>query len=109
MKMRCLCETNDSYKHYGGRGIKICDRWLGPGGFVNFLKDMGRRPEGKTLDRRNPQGDYTPENCRWASDKTQNANRRCNYTEEELKVLQEAADEQRRKMEEDSAYFVNAY
>jgi|HubBroStandDraft_1064217.scaffolds.fasta_scaffold42965_2 hypothetical protein len=109
MKSRCLCETNESYKTYGGRGIRICDRWLGPNGFVNFVMDMGRRREGKTLDRINPEGDYTPENCRWASKSTQTANRRCNYTDEELKVMQEQADEQRRKMEEDAAYFVNAY
>lgn len=105
MKSRCLCENNGSYESYGGRGIKICDRWLGPNGFVNFVKDMGRRPEGKTLDRRNPEGDYTPENCRRASRKTQTANRRCNYTDEELEVLQKQADEWRREVEESMARY----
>jgi hypothetical protein len=98
MKSRCLCENNESYESYGGRGIKICDRWLGPNGFVNFVKDMGRRPEGKTLDRRNPEGDYTPENCRWASRKTQANNQRRNYTDEELKVLQEEAEKLRQEV-----------
>ncbi|MGA8409978.1 MAG: hypothetical protein WB680_22595 [Candidatus Acidiferrales bacterium] len=99
MKIRCLCKTCVAYKHYGRRGIKICDRWLGPSGFVNFCKDMGRRPEGKTLDRRNPEGDYTPGNCRWASDKTQANNKRCSYSPEELAVLQQEADKQRRDYE----------
>lgn len=103
MKSRCLCETNESYETYGGRGIKICDRWLGPIGFVNFLKDMGRRPDGKTLDRRNPEGDYTPENCRWASRSTQTANRRCNYSDEELATMQKQADESRERYATENA------
>ncbi|MGA7917437.1 MAG: hypothetical protein WCA00_19540 [Candidatus Acidiferrales bacterium] len=103
MKARCLCKTSESYKHYGGRGIKICDRWLGPGGFVNFVKDMGRRPEGKTLDRRNPESDYTPDNCRWASQKTQINNRRCSYSPEELAVMQEAAEQSRTRYAAENA------
>ena len=99
MKARCLDPENVCFKSYGGRGIRICDRWLGPAGFITFLKDMGKRPEGKTLDRRNPQGDYSPENCRWASSRTQQANKRCNYTEAELKVMQEEADKMRRDVE----------
>jgi hypothetical protein len=103
MKSRCLCENNESFEHYGGRGIKVCDRWLGPNGFVNFVKDMGRRPEGKSLDRRNPEGDYEPDNCRWASRSTQTANRRCNYTDKDLKVLQEEAEARRREIDEQCA------
>lgn len=78
MKSRCHSETNREYKYYGGRGIKVCDRWLGKDGFQNFLDDMGERPEGATLDRKDVDGDYTPDNCRWASWNEQQSNRRNN-------------------------------
>lgn len=78
MRSRVQCKSNASYENYGGRGIGICASWLMPGqnGFLNFLTDMGERPEGMTLDRRDPDGDYTPENCRWATTKEQRANQR---------------------------------
>lgn len=77
MKARCLSPTATNYHNYGGRGIKICERWIEkPNGFQNFLDDMGKRPEGCTLDRINSNGDYCPENCRWADWKTQGSNRR---------------------------------
>lgn len=67
-----------AYEIYGGRGIRVCERWLlGDGqGFKNFIDGMGPRPSGKTLDRINPQGHYEPTNCRWATAKDQHDNQR---------------------------------
>lgn len=68
---------NTNYDSYGGRGIKVCKRWLK---FENFLADMGERPAGLTLDRRNPNGNYHKRNCRWATKKIQLFNRRNTIT-----------------------------
>lgn len=75
MRERCYCSKDKDYKNYGGRGIKVCDRWLNS--FENFFADMGLRPSGKhTLDRYpNKNGDYEPGNCRWATQKQQQNNR----------------------------------
>lgn len=75
MIARCTRPRNDKYKFYGGRGIKVCDRWLE---FKNFYADMGDRPEGMSLDRINNDGNYEPGNCRWATDKQQKRNRSSN-------------------------------
>lgn len=68
MRQRCSNPKGDQWKWYGGRGISYCHEW---DQFQNFLADMGERPEGKTLDRINSDGNYSKENCRWATPKEQ--------------------------------------
>lgn len=75
MKTRCYNKNRTNYKHYGGRGIRVCDRWLGADGFDNFFNDMGPRANGMTLDRIDPEKNYSPENCRWADMHVQNINK----------------------------------
>lgn len=86
MRDRCLNKSATMYKYYGGKGIKICERWLElPNGFPNFLEDMGPKPNhdrtpngGKpvwSLDRIDPNKDYCKENCRWANWLTQEGNK----------------------------------
>ena len=64
MKARCDDPRNPSFKYYGAKGITYCERWKV---FQNFINDMGLRPEGLTLDRIDPAGNYEPSNCRWLS------------------------------------------
>lgn len=75
MKSRCTNPRAKKYADYGGRGIRVCDRWLYS--YETFLSDMGRRPSPKhSLDRKDVNGDYTPENCRWATHYDQMMNKR---------------------------------
>ncbi len=65
MRLRVLYPDTNGYENYGGRGIKICDRW---DSYLNFKEDMGKTFEiGMTLDRKDPDGDYTPDNCKWST------------------------------------------
>lgn len=73
MLQRCNNPNNQDFQHYGGRGIEVCGRWKK---FENFLEDMGIRPEGLSLDRRNNNGNYELSNCRWATIEMQVQNRR---------------------------------
>jgi hypothetical protein len=78
MRERCFTKTNINFPEYGGRGITVCPNWRirGGQGFRNFLLSMGPRPVGNTLDRRDVQGHYTPENCEWSDLSTQAMNQR---------------------------------
>lgn len=73
MRQRCENKSDPSYERYGGRGITVCARWAS---FENFLSDMGQRPQGKTLDRIDVNGNYEPSNCKWATPTQQQRNRR---------------------------------
>lgn len=73
IRKRCENPNNHAYSRYGGRGIKVCERWRH---YPNFLADMGRCPPGMSIDRINNDGDYEPSNCRWADRVTQGRNKR---------------------------------
>lgn len=88
MRQRCFNSADPGWKNYGGRGITVCDKWLK--NFSAFLEDVGRRPsENHSLDRINNDGNYEPENCRWATSAEQNHNTR-------VKRLESFSDEQLR-------------
>jgi hypothetical protein len=75
MKQRCTNPNNKIYKHYGARGIKVCDRWLNS--FEAFITDMGRRPtDAHSIERVNNDGNYEPSNCIWATRAVQAKNKR---------------------------------
>ena len=73
MKQRCLNPKATGYKNWGGRGITVCDEWLG---FENFYEDMGDKPVGLSIDRKDNNKGYCKSNCRWATP-TEQANNKC--------------------------------
>lgn len=98
MKNRCYNKNNVGYHNYGGRGIRVCDEWLGENGFQNFYvwAIANGYTDELTLDRIDVNSDYSPCNCRWATAKEQLNNTRCNVTVEyngETKTLKQWADE----------------
>lgn len=74
MRDRCHLPKSTQYRWYGARGIVVCERWRNS--YEAFLADMGERPEGRTIDRINPDGNYEPANCRWATRLEQSRNQR---------------------------------
>jgi hypothetical protein len=78
MRSRCNDTNNAEYRYYGGRGIRVCERWAD---FAVFMMDMGARPTpAHTIDRINNDGNYEPDNCRWATMAEQNRNKRKAYS-----------------------------
>lgn len=81
MKKRCYSKGQKAYPEYGGRGIKICDEWMGENGFLNFREWAlsNGYADNLSIDRKDVDGNYEPDNCRWAGNKVQNNNKRINY------------------------------
>ena len=78
MMRRCDSPSQKSFKHYGGRGITVCERWKQS--FLAFLADMGEAPSVQSwIERENTDGDYSPDNCKWSTPKANNNNRRNNH------------------------------
>ena len=95
MKARCLFKYATGYENYGGRGITVCPRWLDEKtGFESFFADMGDRTPELSIDRIDVNGNYTPQNCRWATDEQQARNKRnSKLTEEEWNEMMKAENE----------------
>jgi hypothetical protein len=94
MNQRCSNINRKDWERYGGRGIRVCERWKNS--FENFLEDMGKKPDFMSLDRINNSGDYEPTNCRWATIHQQSVNKRNNVfvtINGSKKTLSEAAKE----------------
>lgn len=83
MHSRCRNPNTRSYQYYGARGVSVCERWSD---YTNFAADMGARPDGTSLDRIDNDGDYSPENCRWATREEQSLNTQRSIRAREIAV-----------------------
>ena len=81
MRERCSNPNSSAYPNYGGRGIRVCERW---NEFINFYEDLGKRPTNHSLDRIDTNGDYTPKNCKWSTSKQQALNTRKSHSKQTL-------------------------
>lgn len=102
MKDRCTNKSHKSYANYGGRGISVCDRWVSS--FDAFFEDMGKRPYGLSLDRKDNNKGYSKENCRWATAKEQANNRRPMPRRGGLAGIQEHRDQWSARISIDGKY-----
>lgn len=102
MRKRCNDTKNVQYPNYGGRGIKVCAEWDdSETGYVAFVRDMGERPPGMTLDRRDVNGDYCVSNCKWATSTQQQWNKRS------TRELREDAEESAYWQQQEEDYFAS--
>lgn len=100
MLQRCNNPNVPNYKYYGGQGVKVCKRW---NNYVNFLKDMGEKPEGLSIDRIDTYGDYKPKNCHWATPKQQTNNRRYPKRRKPNPLMSQINKKSLREMQKDIA------
>jgi hypothetical protein len=98
---RCYNPRAVNFKYYGDRGITVCERWRGPDGFANFMADMGTRPPGLTLDRRDADLGYEPSNCRWATAKEQMEHRKKDGSVDQIKVTYVRSKKNYKQLHED--------
>jgi hypothetical protein len=76
IQSRCYCKSDDNYKKYGAKGIRVCERWLGQGGLANFLADMGPKPSPKhSVGRAKSTDNYGPDTCKWETPLEQGQNK----------------------------------
>jgi hypothetical protein len=105
MRRRCLVEKSRSYPYYGGRGIRVAERWLGTYGFKNFISDVGWRPSKEhSLDRIDPDGNYQPGNVRWGTDLMQRMNQRRTIAE----IFGEPPEASKEEVEECVAWCISS-